>query len=268
MTIFRVDFGSDVGLGHLKRTLVYAKRFEEVVYVSKSNEKELLLYPLYTIKNENEFFKVVKKLKPKEVVIDNYDFILEYEKSFKKLFPDIKLTVFDDDYREHFCDEIINHNLGVNINRYKNPKIVKIISPLIREEFWKTRRKKYKKKGIFVCMGGSDSQNLTLKVVKLLKNKKINLYITSTNKHFKKFQRYIKIHKNIKVYIDEDVAIGMAKSEFGIITPSVISYEALYMGLPFVAIQTATNQKEVVKYLKRKGVKVANDYKKISKFIF
>jgi UDP-2,4-diacetamido-2,4,6-trideoxy-beta-L-altropyranose hydrolase len=43
----------------------------------------------------------------------------------------------------------------------------------------------------------------------------------------------------------------MAKSEFGIITPSVISYEALYLNLPFIAIQTANNQKEVAKYLRK-----------------
>lgn len=44
----------------------------------------------------------------------------------------------------------------------------------------------------------------------------------------------------------------MAKSEFGIITPSVISYEAIFMNLPFIAIEVADNQKEIAKYLKKK----------------
>ena len=38
MTIFRVDFGSKIGLGHLKRSLVYAKRFDDVIYISKSDK--------------------------------------------------------------------------------------------------------------------------------------------------------------------------------------------------------------------------------------
>ena len=61
----------------------------------------------------------------------------------------------------------------------------------------------------------------------------------------------------------------MAKSKFGIITPSVISYEAIFMNLDFIAIKTADNQKEVAKYLKRK-YKVINEreIKKIPKFIF
>ena len=60
----------------------------------------------------------------------------------------------------------------------------------------------------------------------------------------------------------------MAKSEFGIITPSVISYEAIFMNLEFLAIQTADNQKEITKYLKRK-YKVINEreIKKIKNFI-
>ena len=44
----------------------------------------------------------------------------------------------------------------------------------------------------------------------------------------------------------------MANSKFGIITPSVISYEAIYMKLPFVAIKTAKNQKDVAMYLKKR----------------
>jgi len=184
--------------------------------------------------------------------VDNYEFSIEYQKRFKKLFPDIRLSCFDDEYKDYYCDEIINHNLGVNINKYKNPKIVKIISPLIRDEFKQAKKKKYKKEGIFISLGGSDSKNLTLEILKVFHNKIINLYITTANKNLKKIQRYAKIHKNIRLHINKDVAKGMAKSEFGIITSSTIAYEALYMDLPFIAIQTAKNQENLVKYLKKK----------------
>ena len=59
MTIFRVDFGSKIGLGHLKRSLVYAKRFDEVVYISKS-DKNFTPYKFIIIKDEEEFFLKVK----------------------------------------------------------------------------------------------------------------------------------------------------------------------------------------------------------------
>ena len=221
-------------------------------------------YPLKTIQNENQFFEIVKKLNPKQVIVDNYDFTIQHQKEFKKLFPNIKLSCFDDEYKEYFCDEIINHNLGAKKEKYKNPQIVKIISPLIREEFYKAKKKRYKKDGVFLSLGGSDTKNLTLKILKLLPKQKINLYTTTANKNLKKIKRYAKIHKNIKLHINQDIAKGMAKSKWGIITPSVISYEALFMKLPFLAIQTATNQKEIVKYLKRKKIKVIN-YKYFTK---
>jgi spore coat polysaccharide biosynthesis predicted glycosyltransferase SpsG len=45
----------------------------------------------------------------------------------------------------------------------------------------------------------------------------------------------------------------MTKSHFAIITPSVTANEVYYLGLPFVAIQTADNQTDMYRYLKRKN---------------
>jgi UDP-2,4-diacetamido-2,4,6-trideoxy-beta-L-altropyranose hydrolase len=263
MQIFRVDYSSEIGFGHLKRSLVYAKNFKDVVYVSKA-KNNLTPYKFYHIDNEEEFFEIVKKLNPKEVIVDNYNFTFNYQKEFKRLFPKIKLTIFDDTYGDYFCDEIVNHNLGVNKYKYKNPEIVKIIPPLINEKFIKLKNKRFKKEGIFVSFGGTDASGVGIKVLKLLKDKKINFYTTSANKNIKKLKRFAKLHKNIKLRIDEDVALGMAKSEFGIITPSVITYEALYLNLPFIAIQTVDNQKEVIKYLRKNRIKVI-DVKRVYK---
>ena len=141
--------------------------------ICKECDESLTKLPVIKIKNEKEFFERVKELNPKEVIVDNYNFSYENEKEFKKLFPKIKLIVFDDTYEKHFCDEIINHNLGAVKEKYKNPEIVKIIKPLIREEFYKAKRKKLKKEGIFISLGGSDAKGLTLKVLKLLKPMKI-----------------------------------------------------------------------------------------------
>jgi UDP-2,4-diacetamido-2,4,6-trideoxy-beta-L-altropyranose hydrolase len=250
--VFRVDFGDKVGLGHLKRTLVYAKRFENVLYISKSDQQELLEYPLITIKNEEEFFTHIQKLQPKEIVVDNYNFLLQDEIRVKKLLPDTKLTVFDDDYREHFCDEIINHNLGVKKERYKDPSKVTIIAPLIAKEFIEVKKRRYNKKGIFVSFGGSDPYNMSLKIVKYLKGQQVDLYTTSQNRDLLRLKRYCFLHRNIKLHIDKNIARGMAQSFFGIITPSTMAYEAIYMDLPFLAIQVAKNQDTLVQYLKQK----------------
>jgi len=254
MVVFRVDWGEKIGLGHLKRSLVYAKNFKNVVYISKST-KNLTPYPFYHIEDESQFFELVKKLNPTQVIIDNYQFNLEYQKEFKKLFANIKLSIFDDEYKKYYCDEILNVAPFTKKYRYQNPNIVKIVNPLIREEFFNAKKLKLKKEGIFISLGGVDSKGLTLKLIKLLKTYKLNIYITSQNKKLKIVKKY-KNHKNINLFIDKDVAKGMASSKFGIITPSTIAYEALFMRLDFIAIQTAKNQKEMVKYLRKKKIPI------------
>ena len=255
MTIFRVDFGSKIGLGHLKRSLVYAKNFKDVIYISKSTKKEFVPYPLMSINTEEEFFKIVKNIQSNEVVVDNYDFTCRDEKEFKSLFPHIKLTVFDDDYREHFCDEIINHNISADRQKYPNPDIVKIISPLIRDEFYKEKKiKREKIYDIFLSMGGSDTQNLNIPIVKSIpKDKKIALLTTSVNANLKELKNFATCKDNITLYIDSnEVAKLLNQSKFAIITPSVIVHEVLFMETPFAVIKTADNQDDMYKYLTKK----------------
>ena len=227
-----------------------------MVYVSKSDQKEFVPYPLVTIENEEDFFKTVEKLQPKEVVVDNYNFILKHQRAFKKKFPHVKLSCFDDEYKEYACDEIINHNLGVNLKKYKDPKRVKLIPPLIREEFSKAKKRRYKKEGILLSLGGSDAFGLSLLVLKRLKGKKICLYVTSQNAHLKKLQRYAFLHKEVSLHVNEEISEAMVRCRFGIITPSTIAYEAIYMGLDFLAIAVAKNQQNLVQYLKKKRYKV------------
>ena len=276
MTILRVDFSSKIGLGHLKRIISFSEKCkvknEKFIIICKECIESLSPYPIIKIKSEEEFFEKVKELKPKEIIVDNYNFTYENEKQFKTLFPNIKLICFDDLYLPHYCDEIINHNLYAKKEKYKNlPSFtqVKIIKPLIRKEFKIAKKKRYKKEGIFLSLGGSDAKGLTLQILKILKTLKIkvNLYTTSANKNLEKLKKFAFLNKWVKLHIDEDVAIGMAKSKFGIITPSVISYEAIYMNLPFLAIEVADNQKLNSKYLKSKRYIILND-KEIHKIPF
>lgn len=266
MTIFRVDFGSSIGLGHLMRSLVYAKNFDDAIYISKSNKREFVPYSLITIKDEEDFFLHVERLKPSQVVVDNYGFTLKDEKEFKKRFSKIKLSVFDDDYREHFCDEIINHNISADISRYKNPDIVKIIPSLIRDEFKKEKKiQREKVYDVFVSLGGTDTSNLSILLLKILPDSlHVSLVTTSANANLDELKKYIKNRQNISLHVDsKEIAKLMNQSKFAIITPSVIVHEILFMGLNFVAIKTESNQDDIYMCLKKKGFLV---FDKLNKF--
>jgi len=136
--------------------------------------------------------------------------------------------------------------------------LLTIIPPLIRDEFKKTKKQKFKRNGIFISFGGTDAKGIGLKVLKELKKLKIpvNFYTTSANKNLDKLKRFCRINKWCKLHIDENIAIGMAKSKFAIITPSTICYEAMYMNLNFLAIEIANNQKYISNYLKQKRIPV------------
>lgn len=263
MTIFRVDFDEVIGMGHLMRSLVFAKRFEKVVYVSKSNRKEFVPYELITIENEEAFFDYVEKLQPSQVVVDDYNFTFEHEKAFKRRFSDIKLIVFDDDYRNHFCDEIINHNISADKRKYPKPDIVTLIPPLIRDEF--LREKKIKREKIydlFIAMGGSDTGNLNIPILEVLpENLRVAVVTTSANGRLSTLKKYVKNRKNVILYIDSnEMAKLMNQSRFAIVAPSVIVHEVMFMQLPFLAFKTADNQNDIVKYLQQKDFHVCEKF--------
>ena len=263
MKIVRVDFSADIGFGHLKRVLLFMQKYrtDDFVLASKAWVDGVVKQPIYPLKDEEEFFRLVESLQPDEVVVDNYGFSDEDEKAFKKRFEGIKLTCFDDLFLPHYCDEVVNHNLYAKKERYDYlPSFtkVRIIRPLIGKNFERAKRKQVKKEGIFMSFGATDAKGVGLKVLKLLKPLKplVHFYTTSANTHLKDLQKFAFLHRWVRLHIDEDVAQGMARAKFGIITPSVISYEALYMGLSFVAVEVAGNQKYISKYLQKKRINV------------
>lgn len=273
--LFRVDSSFKIGLGHLMRCLVLASKYkkEEVLFLCQNLEGNALRkikesgFSYEFIKDEKikTLCAFINKRKIKNVIIDSYEITYNDEKLLKESCH-IKLTVFDDIYEKHYCDVLLNHNLYAKKNKYKNllPSFCKIKAgskyTLIRDEFKKDYKKtKNKIFTLMLCLGGSDFDNINLKVLKALKNLdiKINVITSSSNKNIKALEKYIKKRKNYKLLIDcKTMAKQMNKADFAIISPSVIVHEVKAMNLDFLAIQTASNQKYMSKYLKENEVEV------------
>lgn len=274
MIMVRADASSTIGTGHIMRDLVLAKRYfpkDQVIFATRALEGNInrkILQEGYAVEllrssDKEEFFGVVERMKPKQVVIDNYGFTLEDEKAFKQRFPHIKLTVFDDDYRDHFCDEIVNHNIGADKSRYSNPGIVTLIPPLIREEFYKEKRcKREKIYDVFIAMGGADTAQLNIPIIEALpKSYKVAVVTTSANAGLQKLKEYAQNRPNVTLHIDSnEIAKIMNQSQVAIVTPSVIVHEVLFMQLPFIAIKTAQNQDDIYRYLKNHLFHVMNRF--------
>ena len=259
MQLIRVDFGSEIGFGHLKRIEAFLewkmesgkwKIDKKVCIVCKECEQKYTGIPLIKIKNNDEFFEVVRKLKPKEVVVDNYEFTLEDEKKFKKLFPEIRLICFDDFEKKHFCDEVVSLN---PCTKHKRMKL-------------KLKKRYFKREGIMVCIGATDPKGTVFKILKYLKN--IHIYTTSQNPNLDKLKKTVKL-KRATLHIDKDAKTALFKHKFAILSASTLSMEALETKTPFIAVQVADNQENMAKCLKRKRIKVLkeNEIYKISRFI-
>ncbi len=250
MILIRVDFGSDIGFGHLRRVESFIKN-EKAMLICKEYEQKYTKLPIIKIKNEEEFFEKVKELKPSKVIIDNYNFTYEDEKKFKELFPDIKLVCFDDFEKEHYCDEVVALN---PCTKYKRIKL-------------KLKKKFFKRKGIMVSIGATDPKGVIFKILKYLKGN-IHIYTTSQNPNLNKLKRIGKL-KKAKLHIDEDTKTALFKHKFAIVSASTLSIEALEAKIPFIAVQVADNQENIAKCLKRKRIKVIkeNEIYKISRLV-
>ncbi|SFV55904.1 Pseudaminic acid cytidylyltransferase [hydrothermal vent metagenome] len=232
-----------------------------------------------------ELDTVIKKYSADMIVIDNYEIDYTFEKKLLALNPQLSTLVLDDTYEKHYCDILLNHNISADAKRYKGlvPKHCKLLCgsryTLLRDEFYeaKKRYKKLKtqnsKLKVLVMMGGSDGKNLTPKILNVLEDFndiEIDVVTTTANRHLKELQEYIATQKNVTLHINsQEVAKLMALSDLAILTPSVTVNEAYFMELPFIAIQTETNQEEIANYLRETGYNVLNEFdtKKLKKIL-
>lgn len=281
--LFRADSSSSIGTGHIMRDLVLATQYpdSEIIFATQNLEGNLnakIVESGYQVKhllsNElEELVNMVNELQVEMIVIDHYGIDYAFEKALKEQ-TDITIMVLDDTYEKHHCDILLNHNIYGDATRYEGlvPTSCELRCgeeyTLIRDEFKiaKANKKPLPSKPItlFVAMGGSDSQGLTLPILEVLeKFSDVHVHVVTThaNAQLEMLKTYVKKHTNITLHIDTNqMANLMAQSHIAILTPSVILNEASFMELLFIPIQTADNQKEMVVFLE------ANEYPVIKTF--
>lgn len=266
--LIRADSSSIIGIGHIMRDLALALQYrcDNITFATQNLDGNINFkikeagYKIVIIKSNeiSELSQLIKKENIDLLIIDNYDIDYIFEKQLKIKHPMLKVMVLDDTYEKHHCDILLNHNLYADSKKYKNlvPKECKLRCgskyTLLRDEFILEKNRKT----IFLAMGGADTANINISILKVLKkftHIKVNVVTTSANKNLKELQEYTKNHNYIHLHIDSnEIATLMKNSDLAILTPSVIVNEAYFMGTPFLAIKTAQNQEFMYKYLKKR----------------
>ncbi|PIF03812.1 MAG: UDP-2,4-diacetamido-2,4,6-trideoxy-beta-L-altropyranose hydrolase [Arcobacter sp.] len=286
--LFRVNSSSFIGIGHLMRDLVLAQKYKakgyNIIFATQDLEGNInhkILEDSYKLKilksnDKKELINLIKKLNIDLLVIDSYDIDYKFEKYIKSK-TNVKILSFDDTYKKHYCDILLNHNINANKKRYKKlvPRHCELKCgskyTLLRDEFIK-EKKKIKKKSlkkdskirVFIAMGGADHSNINIKILNVLKGLtkiEVNLVTTNANKNLEDLKKYCKDKKWVKLHINSNkIAKLMVQSDFAIVTPSVTVNEVYFLNLPFIAIKTADNQNDMYKYLKNRQYIVLNKF--------
>ncbi len=276
------DSSSYIGTGHIMRDLVLVKQFKDdnIIFCTRNlpgniNQKIIqnnIQLETANVLEPDNILKLIKKHSIDMVVIDHYEIDFDYEKELKRK-SGAKLFVLDDTYEKHYCDILLNHNINAEPKKYKKlvPKNCELRCgakyTLLRDEFYKEKRKKRKEKNfkkIFIAMGGADHSNINIKILKVLKkfnDLKIELVTTTANKHLPRLSKYCKNKKWINLHVNSTkIAKLMGKSDLAIVTPSVTLNEIYFMKIPFIAIKTAENQKELYRFLKKNRFTVFDSF--------
>lgn len=271
--LFRADSSSTIGTGHIMRDLVLAEREfgdAKVAFAVRDlpgnvNHKiEEAGYELIRLKSDatEELAEKAESFGAETIVIDHYGIGYEEEKRLKKL-TNAVLYVLDDTYERHFCDILLNHNVYADFRRYEGlvPDRCELRCgkeyTLLRKAFYRMKKSRTLSRGpmrALVAMGGADTAQLNLPVLKALapfSELQVDLVTTRANPALDALYAFVDGRKNVTLYVETEMAERMAEADFAVLTPSVTVNEAIFMELPFVAVETAQNQRYMSEYLRQ-----------------
>lgn len=268
--IFRSDGNSEIGLGHIIRSLalvdiispefvcVFASRFIDE-FISKEISTRGIKFIKLSSEDDSHFDEFLMCLKSTDIVVlDNYFYTTEYQVAIKQL--GCTLVCIDDMCDRHFvADAVINHSPTATADKYSKEKYTKLYLglgyALLRKEFFnisKRSRSCHKRKAL-VCLGGADKYDITSKLVSLISNEKsvssIDVVISSSyqnkNQLIKTIERTSKevgLYSNLSAF---EMSLKMQNCDFGVFPASTICLEAMYVGLPFLVGYTVENHREL-----------------------
>ena len=276
--LFRADGNSEIGLGHLYRLLSLLEMFKDdydVIFVTRADSVLEVIPPHYLTKIipqqislEEEVNWISKFFKPKDCVLiaDGYQFDSLYQKKLKQ--KEFYLIYIDDLATEYmYADVVVNHSPFVKETDFKTELYTKFLLgvdfAMLRPAFLKAAKEKNtigSIKNAFVCFGGADKYDLTLRAAQALLNinsiENINIILGGAYKHkdillLEKDNNKIHLHKNL----DEDMLCGLMKSSQIAIAPSsTILYELCCVKMPILSGYYAENQKSIYKGLAEKDI--------------
>ena len=271
--LFRFDASEKVGIGHAMRCLSVIEQIKKyhvnVIVCAQqlpdyiSEKFKIIDVPVLYQQGEvgsssdlQELLDIVNNYSASTVVLDGYFFKKLYRQKLKENISNV--VTFDDvnDLKQLYCDLIINALITANMLGYESSAaqakhLIGLQYSIIRAEFLSLSLIPLEdRKCLLVNFGGSDVNQLTLPVIKLL----------AQNKSLVASAKIIVVTggscKNIKSIIDvcqkngfehhhntNEISRLMNQSALAICAPGGTIYELAYCQVPSILLTVADNQK-------------------------
>ena len=263
---FRVDGNKTLGLGHVKRCIVIAKKLQKnnisCIFITQFKEIEALLqsegFVVFIIKKKNKLTQINRLLEKErctKLIIDSKN------KSIGKLLetinPQIKIILIDNFNHSSYADLLIISSVENPKKHYPQNSIVGI-QYLLHGIDVLPKISKPKKTSILVTMGGSDKYDITLKIINsFLKNPgnfDLTIVLGKFYKHEKNLLEIISNDKRFTIIKNPPSLVPlMQKSTIGIVTFGITVYEAAICCLPLFVISHSNENTLSAKLVEKYG---------------
>lgn len=275
---FRADGNSQMGLGHVIRSLALAEMLREhfdchfIIRAPLTTLKKQILAIcssitelLLTEDHLAEAQQIAPRFQASDIVVlDGYHFETAYQQTLKD--RACKLVCIDDIYAYHFvADVVINHAPGIDSSLYSVESYTALYLgfhyALLRKPFRNStqtqKNNTVETDRVLICLGGADPNNDTLEVLRICEQiSDINNYsvvIGAAYNYLDQLHQFMKVSRlNIKLYqniLAEEMARLMSNSVIAITTPSTIAIEYLSIGGSLFLRKIAANQDRIFSYL-------------------
>jgi UDP-2,4-diacetamido-2,4,6-trideoxy-beta-L-altropyranose hydrolase len=203
------------------------------------------------------------------VVLDGYHFGADYQLGIKA--AGFKLLVVDDYGHADFyhADWVLNQNISAREEFYAKRSLDTklLLGPkfaMLRKEFlaykgWQREIAPVAKK-ILVTLGGSDPDNVTLKVIQALidLDLHVKVVIGGSNPHLRKIENFIQGQKDSAAFVEVFVNATnmpelMAWADVAVAAAGSTCWELAFMGLPSIFVILAENQVSIASRLEEEG---------------
>jgi UDP-2,4-diacetamido-2,4,6-trideoxy-beta-L-altropyranose hydrolase len=287
--IIRADASTHIGSGHLMRCLALAQAWQETkgqaillmateapAVEERLQSEGIVVKHLQVIPGSAEDAKetasAASQLAASWVIVDGYNFDAKYQRLLKE--AGFQLLFIDDcGYAEHYyADIVLNQNINASENLYpsREPYTQLLLGTrytLLRREFlqWQGWHRQIPSiaRNILITLGGSDPDNVTLKVIQALQQVKgdrleARVVVGGSNPHYEQLQATVQMSPfpiSLKWNVTNMPEL-MAWADVAIAAGGSTNWELAFMGLPTMTIVLAENQRGIAETLDRKKIAV------------